>query len=162
MVQIGDRVILCNCHFSSDEMKARAAHNGFYEYVPSGIVINIDKDDDIHVLLDVSAHISIEKEEYVMNINSRTVTELERENIKVICSADEVLKKQERIRLYPARSVNCPIAQARLNEAAVSSYKNACKYFREEIGERNLEDYRQARQEHMNKFNEMVWKANHE
>lgn len=89
----GDRVQLTNCYWSSEQMKDKAAKNGFKNYVPTGVFHSINKY-GANVILDVNAMMSIDKQlgnEYVSELFegekmtkdqfSRIVTDLDVDNI---------------------------------------------------------------------------------
>lgn len=93
----GNRIELTNCFFSSQEMKHKAAQNGFPNYKPQGHFLSINKDGG-NVMLDVNAMLNInhkystnEKDMIVFDgikitqeEGSRIVTDLNANNILIL------------------------------------------------------------------------------
>ncbi len=158
-LNVGDLVMLTNCYYSTAEMKAVAAKNGFYNYKPVGIVYS-KSGNTINVLMNVNAHLNIDHQwsdveamsEFEgklipQEMASRIVTELEAENIVRMHTAQKVRDMQPRPAMV--RSSSIAATQALWEEKASNAYQQELCRFRKAIGAWNLEDYKLARNERL-------------
>ena len=151
-------------------MKRTAARNGFFEYKPTGVVsISCTSEEregfgrsvpygEVMVLLDVNANANIDRIEAMSEVE-RSVTDLTANNIIVLCSAENAQNERMRTRPVPPRMSCCPETQKRLMEKSDLEYSNAQMTMREIIGERSMEDYRNARARKLQDFRWMVYDA---